>query len=384
MNTLELTDAEFIRISALSPYEVRRELQNKPPEWRLNYDKLKRKQRNTAYHSNSKDINNAKRREKRRENKAIETIPTIINIDNVDTTIKPDIRANLKINELNPNSINTYISVINSLYNKYHTGDIADDAEVLKLLRNEKYNPTKLLKQNMYIIDNIKDIATNTPHNIKNLYGIFSRLKGKNLNRFRNTIYPYTLEYRKAYDENRDKAVVNTDLTSKISFEAPDIINNAEMIDNLYDKLIYMLLFLMPTRRLYDYRIARIAKKSGDINNLDYNWYYQGKIYINNTKNKDMMVLDLPNELIEVINKLPDNTDYILGKAYSESTLSDRFRKITTLVYGTPFNALEIRKLYASHNLKTTAINGDTKKLKENARKMGHSLSQNMAYVVKT
>jgi len=384
MNILELTDPEFIRISALTPYEVRRELQNKSPEWRFYYDKLKRKQRNTAYHSNAKDINNAKRREKRRENKAIETMPTIINLDDVDTTIKPEIRANLKIDKLNPNSINNYISTIKAIYNKYHTDTIADDAEVLKLLNNEKYNPTKLLKQNMYIIHNIKDIATNTPHNIKNLYGIFSRLNGKNINLFRNTIYPYFVEYRKVYDENRDKAVANTDLTSKISFDTDAVIINSENIVNLYDRLIYMLLFLIPTRRLYDYRIARIAKKSGDINNLNYNWYYQGNIYINNTKNKDMMILDLPVQIIDLINKLPLDTDYIFGKLYSESSLSEKFRKITTLVYGTPFNALDIRKLYASHNLKTNATTGNTRILKENARKMGHSISQNLDYVVKT
>ena len=45
------------------------------------------------------------------------------------------------------------------------------------------------------------------------------------------------------------------------------------------------------------------------------------------------MVLDLPNEIVEIINLLPADTDYILGKSYSESSLSRKFAKITENVY---------------------------------------------------
>lgn len=381
---LQLTDPEFIRISSLTPYEVRRELQNKSPEWRLNYDKLKRKIRNTAYHTNSGEINNAKRREKRKVNKPIETIPTTINPDEVDTDITREYKDSVNIAKLNPNTINTYISVIKSVYSKYHNNNLTDDAEVLKLLRDEKYEPKKLLKQNMYIVENIKEIASNNPSYLNNLYSIFSRLNGKNLKILRETIYPYSTEYQKVYNDNRDKAIVNTELTSKISFDKDDILKNYLKCNDIYDQLIYLLMFLMPTRRLYDYRITRIATKSNDINKLDFNWYYQGKIYINNTKNKDMMALELPNEIINIINQLPPDTDYILGKKYSESTLSEKFRRITEHIYRTPFNPVDIRKLYATYNLKTNADTGDTKQMKANARNMGHSLSQNMAYVVKS
>lgn len=381
---LELTDPEFIRISSLTPYEVRRELQTKSPEWRLNYDKLKRKIRNTAYHTNSGEINNAKRRDKRKVNKPIETIPTTINPDDVDTNITRDYKDGVNIAKLNPNTINTYISVIKSIYSKYHKDTLTDDAEVLKLLRNEKYEPKKLLKQNMYIVENIKDIVSNNPSYLNNLYSIFSRLNGKNLKILRETIYPYSTEYQKVYNENRDKAVVNTELTSKISFDKDDVLENDLKSRDMYEQLIYLLMFLMPTRRLYDYRITRIATKPSDINYLDFNWYYQGKIYINNTKNKDRIVLELPNVINVVINQLPPYTDYILGKRYGESSLSEKFRQITEHIYGTPYNALDIRKLYATYNLKTNAETGDTKQMKANARKMGHSLSQNMEYVVNT
>ena len=190
-------------------------------------------------------------------------------------------------------------------------------------------------------------------------------------------------EYNKNYVENRSNVVVNKEMTSKISFDTKDVIENANKIDDVYDKLMYMLLFLMPTRRLYDYRITRIATKKGDIDDEKYNWYYQGKFYINNTKNKKMMILDVPSEIIAIINQLPYDTDYIFGKLYNAPTLSRRFAKITNDIYGDPFNAVDIRKLYATYNLKTAGDTGDTKTMRDNARKMGHSLDEHLNYAVK-
>ncbi len=185
--------------------------------------------------------------------------------------------------------------------------------------------------------------------------------------------------YNANYTENRSNVVVNKEMTSKISFDTANVIENANKIDDVYDKLIYMLLFLMPTRRLYDYRIMRIATKKGDTDDMVFNWYYLGKMYINNTKNKKVMVLDIPNEIISVINKLPADTDYIFGKFYNAPTLSRKFAKITNDLYGDPFNAVDVRKLYATYNLKNT---GDTKTMKENAHKMGHSMEEHLNYVI--
>lgn len=381
---------EYNRIASMTnSREIAKELQAKSLEWKQQYYKLKRKTRNDAYNAKAKDANNAKRRELRKLKndtiiKPIETIKTTINPDDVDTHIKRTYKDSTNIANLNPNTIYNYISVIKAVFSKYHNEPLADDAEILKLLRNEKYEPKKLLKQNMYIVDNIKDIVSNYSYQLSILYSIFSRLNGKNLKILRETIYPYSTEYKKVYTENRDKVVINTELTSKISFDTNDVLLNANNITDIYDKLIYMFLFLIPTRRLYDYRIMRIATKKRDIDDIAFNWYYQSYIYINNTKNKDKIILHLPSEIIYVINQLPVDTDYILGNIYNEPTLSKKFRQITENVYGTPFNALDIRKLYATYNLKTNADSGNTKLLKANARIMGHSLSQNLDYVLKS
>ena len=66
-----------------------------------------------------------------------------------------------------------------------------------------------------------------------------------------------------------------------------------------------------------------------DFYNEIFYWYYQGKIYINNTKNKVNALFDVPFEIINVINVLPNNSYYILGKTYLASGLSRMFGDIT-------------------------------------------------------
>jgi len=189
--------------------------------------------------------------------------------------------------------------------------------------------------------------------------------------------------YNENYRENRSNVIVNKEATSKISFDTNDVVSNANKITDSYDKLMYMLLFLLPTRRLYDYRIMRIASKKGDIDNEKFNWYYQGKIYINNTKNKRTIILDVPKQIIDVINSLPNDTDYIFGKLYNAPTLSRRFAKITSDIYNEPFNAVDIRKLYATYNMKTAGETGDMRRYTETARQMGHSTAENANYSLK-
>ncbi len=198
--------------------------------------------------------------------KPIQHIDKPIDIDTVDTDIKRDYKAGTKINKLNENTADNYIKTIKSLYPKYNNDKpLNDDTEVLKMLNGVKYNSTKLYNQNKYFINNIKDIATNYSSYLPKLYSIFSRLNGKNLKQLREVIYPYMTEYNQKYVENRINVVVNKEMTSKISINTEVVIENANKIDDVYDKIVYMLLFLMRTRRFYDYRITRIVTKKGDI-----------------------------------------------------------------------------------------------------------------------
>ena len=381
---------EYNRIASMTnSREIAKELQSKSAEWKEQYYKLKRKARNDAYNAKAKDTNNAKRRELRKLKnetivKPIQHIDKPIDIDAVDTDIKREYKVGTKINKLNENTIENYIKSIRAIYPKYNNDKpLNEDAEVLKMLRWEKYNSTKLFKQNKYIIDNVEDIAKNYASYLPKLYSIYSRLTGKNLKQIREALYPYMTAYNENYRENRSNVIVNKEATSKISFDTNNVVSNANKITDPYDKLMYMLLFLLPTRRLYDYRIMRIASKKGDTDDEKFNWYYQGQFYINNTKNKNAIILDVPKQIIDVINSLPNDTDYIFGKLYNAPTLSRRFAKITSDIYNEPFNAVDIRKLYATYNMKTAGETGDMKKYNETARQMGHSTAENANYSLK-
>ena len=374
--------------SLANPSLISNKLKEYPREFADDYRKYFHKLRVAKSRELNKDkINEARRELRKLKNesivKPIQHINKAIDIDAVDTDIKREYKAGAKITKLNENTIDNYIKSIRAIYPKYNNDKpLNDDAEILKMLNGVKYNSTKLYKQNKYIIDNIKDIATNYSSYLPKLYSIFSRLNGKNLKQLREVIYPYMTAYNTNYKENRSNVVVNKEMTSKISFDTADVIENANKIDDVYDKIMYMLLFLIPTRRLYDYRIMRIATKK-DTDDMEFNWYYQGKMYINNTKNKKAMVLDIPNEIISVINKLPADTDYIFGKFYNAPTLSRRFTTITNDIYGNSFNAVDIRKLYATYNLKTAGDTGDMRKYNETAKKMGHSTAENANYSLK-
>jgi hypothetical protein len=59
----------------------------------------------------------------------------------------------------------------------------------------------------------------------------------------RETIYPYMTAYNTNYTENRSNVIVNKEATSKISYDTKDVLVNADKINDVYDKLVHMLLF---------------------------------------------------------------------------------------------------------------------------------------------
>jgi len=140
---------EYNRIASMTnSREIAKELQSKSAEWKEQYYKLKRKARNDAYNAKAKDTNNAKRRELRKLKnetivKPIQHIDKPIDIDAVDTDIKREYKVGTKINKLNENTIENYIKSIRAIYPKYNNDKpLNEDAEVLKMLRWEKYNST--------------------------------------------------------------------------------------------------------------------------------------------------------------------------------------------------------------------------------------------------
>jgi len=286
---------------------------------------------------------------------------------------------------LTESSIKTYGDSIRAIYSKYHDKPIGDDEEILKYLRGEKHDARKLYKQNEYIIKNIKNIAENHSSRLPQLYALFSRFNTKKLKEFREVIYPYKTAQNKHYNEHRNDFEINEEEVAKISFAKEDVLANAEKIDFPRMKVLYMLMFMLPVRRLSDYRLTLIAKNEEDIKDEKNNWYYNNKIYINTTKDKKKIILDIPDKITSIINNDIIQSDFpskhLIGN-HSQAYMSEVFSKLMVQIYGSHFTATIIRKIYASHNLKTAGETGDVKQMLKNQSEMGHNIQQHLQYVI--
>jgi len=388
-------EAEFARIKGLgNGSHIAKELKAKSYEFRQAYDKKGKKMRNDKYQVHAKDRLNESRREKRKAmkeagllkvEKPITHIAPPLNVEEIDTTIKREYADSKKLKDLTESSIKTYGDSIRAIYSKYHDKPIANDAEILKYLRWEKHDARKLYKQNEYIIINIKDIAENHTSSLPQLYGLFSRFNTKKLKEFREAIYPYRMAYNKHYQEHRNDLEINQEEVAKISFAKEDVLVNAEKIDFPRMKVLYMLMFMLPVRRLGDYRLTLIAKDEEDLKDMKHNWYYNKKIYINTTKDKKKIILDIPDEITSIIDNEIIGSDFPskhLILDVTQAYMSEVFSKLMVKIYGSHFTATNIRKLYASHNLKTAGETGDVKQMLKNQSEMGHNLQQHLQYVI--
>jgi len=369
-----------------TPSLIAEKLKEYDADFREAYRKFGNALRNKAYRDKNKVEINKARNIKRNALKPIinnqDEITTEF-IDDIDKDVKREYTNKIPIKQLTKSTILTYKNTIKNIYKQYKNKDLPDDNDILKFLdgkNKRQYSIMRIKKDFNFIVENSKDIAEKHFKSINIIYSVFSRLD-YGMTAIKNALYPYVIAKNKYYQDNRHKIICNQDAINNISFETNDVLKNIDKIDNPYDKLLFALLFLLPTRRIHDYRYTKIAYKKSQIDIKEFNWYYQGKIYINNTKNKKNIVLDLPKHVIDLINNLPDDTDYLLGKFYRESTLSNKFVGITKNATGYSFSATDIRKIYSTYNLKK---GGNYCDLVANAEKQGHSLMENLKYAIKT
>jgi hypothetical protein len=382
---MENFEEEYQRIREIGfSHIIAEELSKKSYEFRDYYHKTSKRERNKKHYETNKARMSEVKKERYKAKKATETKPIVrqmptIDVEAVDTTIKRQKADSKKIKELTESSIKTYTDAIKKTYGLYNVAGEADDSEIMKYLQGIKHNATKLYKQNRYIITNVRDIAEKHSYLIPQLYKLFSRFNTKKLKEFREVLFPYFTAYNENYTTHRNDLIVNEEEVAKISFKPEDLLKNAELIENVGMKILYLLMTLIPTRRISDYRMTKIAKNEEDLQNTNYNWYYNKQIYINNTKNNQKMVLDIPDELDAIIKT---KTDSYLIDEIAQSTASHRFVEITKKIYGTPFTATDIRKIYATHNLKMGAEFRDITQMLKNQVAMGHILSEHLKYVL--
>ena len=281
----------------------------------------------------------------------------------------------IKKNALKENSINTYISAITIIHNFYTNEDITDDDDIIKAIKGFPFDYKKIIKQFPYLFNDryIYDVIVRFSHYIRPMVAIFARING--FTYFRKRLYPYLEIVNNHQQDKRDNRTIDDDIKNKLSFNHDDILSNVDKLNNDTEKLIYLLLTLIPTRRAHDYRHTKnISYIPDDTIDKNFNYYFDKHIYIYNTKNKKYYDCLLPDVIIPYINT---NTQFIFGdKLISETNLSAYIKRIFKKIYDYPYNATEIRRLYATYSNE----NCSKKERRLNAAAMGHSLEENVNY----
>jgi hypothetical protein len=268
-----------------------------------------------------------------------------------------------------------YINIIKKLHKFYTDEDITDDDDIIKAINGIPFDYKKIVKQFPYLFNDryLYDVIARFAAYVRQILAIFSRING--FTYFRRRLFPYVQFVNKLQQDKRDDKTIDDDIKNKLSFNHDDILSNIDKLENDTDKLIYLLLTFIPTRRAHDYRyVKNISHIPDDTIDKDFNYYFDKHIYIYNTKNKKFYNLQLPDEIIPYINI---DTQFIFGdKLIDQSNLSARIKTIFKKIYDYPYNATEIRRLYATysnHNL-------SKKERKHNATAMGHSFLENVNY----
>lgn len=291
--------------------------------------------------------------------------------------ILPHVPIPRKLNKqpLKDSSQNNYIYIIKRIHKDYTNEDIKDDDDVIKAIKGEPFNYKNVVKQFPYFLNEryVYDFIIRWTKQLREVAGIFSRINGFTF--FRKRILPYIDVLNKIKEDKRDATTIDEDIKLKLSFNPNDILPNVDKLSNNYEKLLYLLLTLIPTRRAHDFRYTKnISSIPDDTIDKSFNYYFDKHIYIYNTKNKKFFDLLLPDEIIPYINT---DTEFIFGhKLITKFNISNHIKSIFKKIYGHPYNATLIRRLYATYSREHLT----KKQIKQNAIAMGHSLAENFNY----
>jgi len=290
-------------------------------------------------------------------------------------------------NEITEKTQKSYISFIKKFYKYYNKKELNEDNDIIKAIKNEKFSYKKVKECFSFVNKQFDDIIKTYNHQLNYVYAIFARIRG--MTPFINKINPYQLQLQKNNEIKRQTKTINEDKVNKIKFEKEEVLKNSSNTNLTYpEKLIYLLTMLLHPRRYDDYRIIKIVNtQPNEKNDTNYNYYYEGKIYIYNSKSdtrselekqesKIKYVIELPNEIIELIN---NDNEYLLGNLYSQSYMSKLFANTFYKIYGVVYNIVEIRRLYITNKNNEGLSYFEKKKI---ADAMNHSIEQQAKYVI--
>jgi hypothetical protein len=306
-----------------------------------------------------------------------------------DTILKPITKRVVaefkKFDYLKEGTINTYKATIIAIHYYYTGVRLTDNDDIIKMIMSQPYKKANITKMFKYLKDDryVYDIIVRYKTRVYNIYGIFTHIRG--FTPFIKKLQPYTKQFLIEYQDSRFDYTIDDKLIELLSFNKQDVLDRLDNYNKNFDRLVryskplnnneillYFLYTLIPTRRPQDFQLTKIIDKIPD-KDIDkkFNYYYDKHIYIYNTKNKEEYDLILPDEIIPYI----DTTREFLFNRNIDIIIPRVFNKL----YGHPFNAREIRRLYATYS--NTHFN--MRERFATAKAMGHRMEENLKYSYK-
>lgn len=287
-----------------------------------------------------------------------------------------DFKDLIKINrpKLTDRSINTYNSILTSLYKKvfnntHYNIDILKNNidKIINFLENKNYATRKTIYASVYIITNNPKINELMMTDIKK-YNIEVKKNEMSDKQKANLVTKEEME--KIYNEYQENT---KQLYKKKSLTNTDI-------QYIQDYIILSLYTLILPRRAMDY----VELKIRNINKEVDNFIDKNKIVFNKYKGsliKGQQVLTLPNNLKNILNKWINinDSDYLLIDVNKNKLNSVKLTQRINKIFKRNFAINGFRHFYLTNKYGETMK--DYKKMEEDMNDMGSSIAQSNIYV---
>lgn len=302
-------------------------------------------------------------REKMKNAIEIDKPDIVVNTDTTPLKYKP---KKAKAVPLKLITINTYVSKLSAFHKRMTGLSLSDD--IIAAISGEEYNKKAVQEEFKYLLTRIKEIIQNELNAIPNLCKVFTKITG--FVKLIKILTPIKRNIEAAAEERRNETTINEE--DMISFDKQDILKNAnEKLSNDFEIIMYLLMTLLPTRRLDDYRTMTYGEAEG-------NYFDDEYLYIKDTstKNKKSIKIKIPTEIIDIL----PNDGYILGYSYTPSALSVKFAAVMEKVYGKKIGALQLRRMYLTKVNNSGASYIERKQI---AEAVGNSVEEGVKYSMK-
>ena len=266
---------------------------------------------------------------------------------------------------LKDSTVNTYVSKLRA-FHKRMTG-LPLSQNIIDAIEGNEYDKKAIKDEFKYLYNKIEYIKEKELNAIPTLCKIFTKIVG--FVKLIKILTPIKWKIETALELRRNESVIKEE--DLISFDKQDLLQNANKLTDTYEKIMYLLMTLLPTRRLSDYRNMTYGESNG-------NYFDDDNMYIRDiaTKNKKSIVIKIPTEIVDIL----PHTGYILGNEYSQPLLSRKFAMLMEEIYGKKFGASDLRRMYLTYINKQTPSYLERKDL---ADQLGHSVEEGMKYSLK-